>query len=214
MAAGGIAKVFSALWPPVGVLRHVTGCVYCWPLPVCVSTSVSGNLGGRPKPALVCVRRMCFIDTVSPARSSVRSKIVWAMASGSGCRLVGTLKRHGSMPRCQSLHVKARSSTPFSSFARALTKYAPPPYSPSSLSEQVGASGETPLSVAMPFASVVPLATSLPSQPDTRTVAPATTLPLSRLVTQAMAFSRPSLKCTARLVASALVRTYIVRPLP
>jgi hypothetical protein len=67
------------------------------------------------------VRSRCFIDTVSPARSSVRSKIVWARSSGMALRLVGTLKRQGSMPLCQSLQVKARSSTP-ATVLRALTK--------------------------------------------------------------------------------------------
>ena len=44
--------------------------------------------------------------------------------------------------------------------------------------------------------------------------APATGTPLSSDVTQARAFSRPSLKCTPRLVTSAEVRTYIVRGVP
>ncbi len=118
------------------------------------------------------------------------------------------------MPRCQSVQVKARSSP-----ARALTKYAPVPYSLSSPSLlpaplHLGASGEMSFSVTTPLASVVPVATSLPRQSDTRTFALATTLPLSSDVTQASEFSRPSLKCTARLVASAVVRTYIVRPAP
>ena len=121
------------------------------------------------------------------------------------------------MPRCQSVQVKARSSP-----ARALTKYAPVPYllslspPPPACPEplHVGASGEMPFSVTTPLASVVPVATSLPRQSDTRTFALATTWPLSSVVTQASAFSRPSLKCTARLVASAVVRTYIVRPAP
>ncbi len=66
----------------------------------------------------------------------------------------------------------------------------------------------------MPCASVVAVATSRPRQSDTRTAAPATTEPLSSVVTQAIEFSRPSLKWTARLVASAVVRTYIVRLSP
>ena len=65
-----------------------------------------------------------------------------------------------------------------------------------------------------PCALVVPLATSLPVQSDTRTKAPVTGLPLSSVVTQARALSRPSLKCTPRLVTSAEVRTYIVREVP
>ncbi|MNT36146.1 hypothetical protein D3C72_1722110 [compost metagenome] len=67
---------------------------------------------------------------------------------------------------------------------------------------------------ATPWASVVALANSLPRQSDTRTVAPCTGWPLSSVVTQARAFSRPSLKCTPRLVTRAEVRTYIVRVSP
>ena len=66
----------------------------------------------------------------------------------------------------------------------------------------------------MPCASVVAWATSLPRQSDTRTVAPATGWPLSSVVTQARAFSRPSLKCTPRLVTSAEVRTTMLRLAP
>ena len=36
LAAGGMAKVLSALLPPVA--RHLSGCVYCWPLPTWVTT--------------------------------------------------------------------------------------------------------------------------------------------------------------------------------
>ncbi len=57
------------------------------------------------------------MDTVSPARTRVRSNTVWASASAWAWLLVGALKRQGSMPRCQSLQAKA-SSPP----ARALTK--------------------------------------------------------------------------------------------
>ena len=93
-------------------------------------TSVAGQASGRsgmPKPREVSLRSRCFIDTVSPARSSVRSNTVWARWSGAGSWLVGTLKRQGSMPRCQSLQVKARSSTRPAppgalTLARALTK--------------------------------------------------------------------------------------------
>ena len=58
------------------------------------------------------------------------------------------------------------------------------------------------------------MAKALPRQSDTRTCAPATGWPLSRDVTQARAFSRPSLKCTPRLVTSAVVRTFMVRAAP
>ena len=66
----------------------------------------------------------------------------------------------------------------------------------------------------MPCALVLAVASTLPSQLDTRTTAPATGAPLSSVVTQASAFSRPSLKCTPRFVTSAEVRTYIVRFVP
>ena len=55
-------------------------------------------------------RTKCFIDTVSPARNSVRSKTVCARTSGSLPRPVGTLKRHDSMPFCQLLKTKAVST--------------------------------------------------------------------------------------------------------
>ena len=116
-----MANWLSALRPPVGVWRQVSGCVYSCPLPTWVMTRVSGFLPGRPKPARVSVRIRCFIDTVSPARSSVRSNTVWARTSGCTAMLVGTLKRQGSMPRCQDDQVKAMSGTPRLS-ARALTK--------------------------------------------------------------------------------------------
>jgi hypothetical protein len=122
LAAGGTAKLLWALRPPVAVLRHASGWVNCWPLPTWVMTSVSGRAVGKAKPWRVSARSTCFIDTVSPARSSVRSKMVWARSSGRASVLVGTLKRQGSMPRCQSLQVKAMSSTPSAPVWRALTK--------------------------------------------------------------------------------------------
>jgi hypothetical protein len=72
---------------------------------------VSGRAGAGKALARFGAQQ-CFIDTVSPARSSVRSNTVWARSSGRASLLVGTLKRQGSMPRCQSLQVKAMSSTP------------------------------------------------------------------------------------------------------
>ncbi|MNU94782.1 hypothetical protein D3C71_847710 [compost metagenome] len=117
-----MAKLFSALRPPVAVSRQATGWVNCWPLPTWVMTRVSGRSLGSAKPWRVSERSTCFIDTVSPARNKVRSKMVWARSLGRGSLLVGTLKRQGSMPRCQSLQVKAMSSTPPSSLWRALTK--------------------------------------------------------------------------------------------
>ena len=67
------------------------------------------------------------------------------------------------------------------------------------------------MNVAMPCALVEAVATSRPSHVETRTFALATGLPLSKVVTHASAFSRPSLKCTPRLVTKADVRTNIVR---
>jgi hypothetical protein len=182
-------------------------------------TSVAGQASGRsgmPKPREVSRRSRCFIDTVSPARSKVRSITVWARWSGAGSWLVGTLKRQGSMPRCQWLQVKARSSTRAAlpgagMLARALTKYAGGWSSPPM---QAGGCGDRPLSSATPWALVVPRASGLPLQSDTCTAAPATGWPLSSVVTQASAFSRPSLKCTPRLVTRAEVRTTIVRGVP
>jgi hypothetical protein len=169
---------------------------------------------GKPKPAWVSVRIRCFIDTVSPARSRLRSSTVWARRSGVGCWLVGTLKRQGSMPRCQSLQVKAMSATPWLG-ARALTNQAcwkSPSQSPSRA--QLGGLAGTSLKRARPCASVVAWATGLPWQSLTCTAAPATGRPLSSVVTQARAFSRPSLKCTARLVTSTALRTTMARRAP
>ena len=84
--------------------------------------STAGGVAGRPKPLRVSLRTKCFMLTVSPARSSVRSITVWATWLGWAALLVGTLKRQASMPRVQSLKVKANSSTPLASAARALTK--------------------------------------------------------------------------------------------
>ena len=71
-----------------------------------------------------------------------------------------------------------------------------------------------PVNVAIPCELVVAVASSRPSQVETRTVALATGLPLSSVVTQASAFSRPSLKCTPRLVTRAEVRTNMGCALP
>ncbi len=61
------------------------------------------------------------MDTVSPARTRVRSITVWATSWLSPDQATGTLKRQGSIPFCQSLQVKAISATP-ACVARALTK--------------------------------------------------------------------------------------------
>src|SRR3989344_1476509 len=105
LAAGGMAKLFSALRPPVAVSRQTMGWVNCWPLPTWVMTRVSGRSFGSAKPWRVSERSTCFIDTVSPARNKVRSKMVWARSLGRGSLLVGTLKRQGP-PRGEQGAVK------------------------------------------------------------------------------------------------------------
>ncbi len=64
----------------------------------------------------------CFIDTVSPARSSVRSKTVCARTVRALSVSVGTLKRHDSIPRFQPELTNAMSGPVFGSFTRADTK--------------------------------------------------------------------------------------------
>ena len=146
------------------------------------------------------------MDTVSPARSRVRSSTLCARRSGLGSLLVGTSKRQLSMPRFQSLQTKAISVLPLSSAARALTNRA----LSCSHSPHLGASMACGWR-QRPLSSVLPEASSLPLQPLTATLALGTGLPLSRRVTQASEPARPCLKCTPRLVTSALVRTYMVR---
>jgi hypothetical protein len=70
-------------------------------------------------------RRACvFIDSVWPARSSVRSITVW----NSSREAVAPppeefrLKRQASMPSCQVDHTKAMSARPWASALRALMK--------------------------------------------------------------------------------------------
>ena len=79
---------------------------------------------------------------------------------------------------------------------------------------QSGGWAGRPLNCARPWASVLALARGLPLQSLTCTVAPATGAPLSSVVTQASAFSRPSLKCTPRLVTSTELRTTMRRWAP
>jgi len=79
---------------------HTSGCTTCWPLPW---WTIFMRVGSSPlfhgaRPFRVSARRKCFIDTVSPALSSVRSNTVCATESRCGLRLVGWLKRQGSMP--------------------------------------------------------------------------------------------------------------------
>ncbi len=100
--------VVTALRPPA---FHCSGNTNSWPLPSCtIFTRVGRRSAGKAaSPREVSTRMKCFIDTVSPARNSVRSNTVEARRSGSAPRPVGTLKRHGSMPFCQLLKTKATS---------------------------------------------------------------------------------------------------------
>jgi hypothetical protein len=90
---------------------HCNGNTNSWPLPSCtIFTRVGSRSAARgASPREISARMKCFIDTVSPARSKVRSKTVETRISATGSRLVGTLKRHDSMPFCQLLKTKATS---------------------------------------------------------------------------------------------------------
>ena len=73
-AALGIVQRVSALpWP-----RNASGSSYVWSVPTWRMTTLglAGMSCTQPKPASVRVRTMCFIDTVSRARSKVRSSTV------------------------------------------------------------------------------------------------------------------------------------------
>ncbi|MNQ93586.1 hypothetical protein D3C85_1090620 [compost metagenome] len=91
-----------------------------------MTTAFSGIDAGSAKPCAVSLRSRCFIDTVSPRRSSVRSKMVCARTVCFGLMSVGTLKRHVSMPRFQFDITKAMSALPrafgWSAAIRAETK--------------------------------------------------------------------------------------------
>ena len=104
-------QVVAALRP---LPLHCSGMENSWPLPWCTSLTVVGSLAGgtAARPVPISARMKCFIDTVSPARRSVRSNTVAARRSGSAPRPVGTLKRHGSIPFCQLLKTKATSVAP------------------------------------------------------------------------------------------------------
>lgn len=71
---------------------------------------------------MVSVRITCFIETVSPARNRVRSKMVVARVVADLSMSVGKLKRQDSMPSFHEVSAKAMSWRPFSSVLRALTK--------------------------------------------------------------------------------------------
>ena len=172
-------------------------------LPTWVSTTSVGSVStaGRAKPLASWSRTKCFMDTVSPTRSSVRSSTVWARRVVAMPECVLMLKRQASMPRLQRLKTKPTSALAPSP-ARALTikpSYCGHLLSPSSSSK--------PRSMrAMPSAPVLPFHSGLPWQLFTATRAPATGRPLSRVVTQTRLDVRPRLKCTPRLVTSTPVR--------
>ena len=186
-----------------------SACSCSSPLPTWMSFSRVGRAvrGGSASPVLVCRRTKCFIDTVSPARSSVRSKTVCTRASGSGGAqaggLAGTAKRQGSIPRIQPLKTKAMSTRPWASRWRAVTKR------PSSPPHEAARADRAPSTRARPWASVRPCHSRVPAQSCTATSAPATGRARSSVVTQTALPSRPCLKCTPRLVTSTPVRTYI-----
>ena len=210
MAAVGIAQVDRALRP----FSHCSGWLNGWPLPSCTIFSVVGrrSAGNRARPCAVSVRTRCFIDTVSPVRSSVRSITVWARRPGAGDWSVGRLKRQDSIPFCQLLKTKAWSAGDLAPVAPAATRavtnkpgsavqrWLPRPAPPSS-----SACGMR----ACPLASVLPRHSGWPRQSCTMTCALATGRPRSSVVTQARLLSRPCLKCRPRLVTSTPVRTYI-----
>ena len=168
-----------------------------------ISTSVGRPAAsGRARPRSVSSRTKCFIDKVSPARSSVRSNTVCARRSAAVPRAVGTSKRQGSMPRIQRLKTKETSPP-----ARAVTNR------PSSVRQAAPlslASSPNPRSMrAMPAASVLPLHSGWPRQSLIATFAPATGRPRASVVTHTRLDERPRLKCTAMPVTSAPVRAYM-----
>ena len=195
----------TALRPP----RQVSGCTTSWPLPWCTIFTRAGRsaVGTAARPPLVSSRAKCFIETVSPARSRLRSNTVWARNSACGPLAVATLKRQGSMPFCQFENTKLTSGLP---------RQGPSGTTWRALTKKPGSPGHSPMSgssgwriAARPRSSVRPLHRRLPWQSCTATSAPATGLARSSVVTQARLFSRPSLKCTPRLVTSTPLRTYI-----
>ena len=153
--------------------------------------------------------------TVSPARSRLRSKMVWAM-TGPAPYSAGSLKRQASMPSSQLECTKLMSS-PVSAVMKS-----PSPSRRSAPSWEVSTSGSSNahagLSVemdssasmrAMPSASVRPFQRIFPSQSITATSAPAAGSAWSRVVTHTREDSRPCLKCTDRLVTSTAAGTYM-----
>ena len=176
---------------------HTSGCETSWPVPWCTIFTCSGNsfLLASRSPAEVSKRRKCFMATVSPARSKLRSNTLCARAESSRAEAVGRLKRHGSMPFCQSLKTKAVSTLPWASALRALTKNSPADSASPSASRAQLPGGSSRLGTrASPWASVRPSHRRAPLQSLMATSAPSTGLALSSVVTQTSAFSRPVLK--------------------
>ena len=201
MAAGGIGQLDSALRTPL----HASGWTNSWPVPWWTIFRRVGSAAGAgfARPAEVSRRKKCFIETVSPARNSVRSNTVAARASGSPPAPVGWLKRHDSMPFCQLLKTNDVSGRPLASGLRAVTN------KPLSAMQRTGFGFNARAMRASPCASVAPDHSGWPLQSFTVTCAPSTGLPRSSVVTQTTLFSRPSLKCTPRLVTSTPLRTNI-----
>ena len=174
---------------------NFTGRVIDWPLPTWVSVSLSGNAfaAGTANPLPVRVRTKCFIASVSPARSRLRSSTLCAM-SGAQVSADGSAKRQDSMPSFHEVSVKVRSRS-----TRADTNQPP---------GQFLHDGAVPRLFAMrarPCVSDAPVQTGLPSQVLTVTCAPATGSPVSSAVTHTSEDSRPILACATRLVTSAAV---------
>ena len=110
-----MAQLDSAARPAASKLN---GCTTSSPLPTCTILSLVGNSAraASRRPAPTSARTRCFIDTDSPARSSMRSSTLCTRSGAAAPLLppppsmeVGTLKRQGSMPFCQELKTKAWS---------------------------------------------------------------------------------------------------------
>ena len=141
-------------------LSHLSGNSYFCCVPACVIdsvVSVAPDLG-YAKPCNMRSRRRCFMFTVSPARSSVRAKIVCTASRGT-LKSVLTLKRHVAMPSFQSLCVNDKSSA-----VRAKTSKMRPRYSHDGIASSRGKLSSM---RAMPLLSVIPFQRSLPAQSRT-----------------------------------------------
>ena len=206
-ASFGTAKLASPEAAVPGVQRTGTGYSRSDPWWRIVSEVPSAPGATNANPSPVCRRTKSFIDTVSPARTSVRSSTACA-TKGPSQRPVGRLKRHGAMPSPQSVNANARSSD-----VRAVTTYSRRSCSPS----QAGRSsrgGSARGMRAIPDASVRPSQWTRLRQSRTAIAALGTTEASESRVTHTSDDSRPSLTCTERSVTSAPARTWKVSSLP